>query len=172
MFPANVLYIWRPLCLFSPVRSHYIAAWHAAKMMVPDKQGLIVNVSSPGGLRYVLNVPYGVGKAAASRTSVGSSKRNQSPWLICAGIQRNILLFIRSISPFLIGSNQVLLTILGRCDQYTIDSMVYFDWKRGWSMAYLIRKENLLGHKWTIKNWRSRPRRNSRISDLKKCQNT
>ncbi|CAH3192043.1 unnamed protein product, partial [Porites evermanni] len=49
------------------LRSHYIAAWHAAKMMVPAKQGLIVNVSSPGGLRYVLNVPYGVGKAACDR---------------------------------------------------------------------------------------------------------
>ncbi|CAH3167911.1 unnamed protein product [Porites lobata] len=36
-------------------------------MMVPAKQGLIVNVSSPGGLRYVLNVPYGVGKAACDR---------------------------------------------------------------------------------------------------------
>ena len=35
-------------------------------MMVPAKQGLIVNVSSPGGLNYLFNVAYGTGKAAVS----------------------------------------------------------------------------------------------------------
>ena len=59
-----------PLCPFSPSRSNYIAAWHAAKVMVPAKQGLIVNVSSPGGLRYLFNVSYGVGKAAVRHTTV------------------------------------------------------------------------------------------------------
>ena len=33
-------------------------------MMVPRKQGLIVNVSSVGGLSYLFNVAYGVGKVA------------------------------------------------------------------------------------------------------------
>ena len=47
-----------------------MAAWHAAKMMVPAKQGLIVNVSSAGGLRYLFNVAYGVGKAAVSTPSL------------------------------------------------------------------------------------------------------
>ena len=36
-------------------------------MMVPRRSGLIVNVSSGGGLRYLFNVPYGVGKAAVDR---------------------------------------------------------------------------------------------------------
>ena len=31
------------------------------------KEGLIVNVSSPGGMRYLFNVAYGVGKAALDR---------------------------------------------------------------------------------------------------------
>ena len=44
-------------------RGHYIAAWYAAQMMVAANQGLIVNVSSPGGLQYLFNVAYGVGKA-------------------------------------------------------------------------------------------------------------
>ena len=35
-------------------------------MMVPAKQGLIVQVSSGGGMRYLFNVAYGVGKAAVS----------------------------------------------------------------------------------------------------------
>ena len=47
-------------------RSNYIAAWYAAKMMVPAKQGLIVNLSSSGGLKYLFNVAYGTGKAAVS----------------------------------------------------------------------------------------------------------
>ncbi|XP_078365326.1 dehydrogenase/reductase SDR family member 1-like [Oculina patagonica] len=49
------------------LRSNYVAAWYASKMMVPAKQGLIVNLSSPGGLRYLFNVAYGVGKAATDR---------------------------------------------------------------------------------------------------------
>ena len=47
-------------------RSNYVAACYAAKMMVPAKQGLIVNVSSAGGMRYLFNVAYGTGKAAVS----------------------------------------------------------------------------------------------------------
>lgn len=35
-------------------------------MMAPQGHGLIVVISSIGGLKYVLNVPYGVGKAAVS----------------------------------------------------------------------------------------------------------
>jgi len=49
------------------LRSNYVAACYAAKMMVPAKQGLIVNVSSSGGLHYLFNVAYGVGKAANDR---------------------------------------------------------------------------------------------------------
>ena len=37
--------------------------------MVPRKQGLIVNVSSPGGLTYLFNVAYGVGKEAVGRST-------------------------------------------------------------------------------------------------------
>lgn len=36
-------------------------------MMVPRKSGLIVNISSGGGLRYLFNVAYGVGKAGCDR---------------------------------------------------------------------------------------------------------
>lgn len=33
-------------------------------MMVAQGSGLIITISSMGGLRYLFNVPYGVGKAA------------------------------------------------------------------------------------------------------------
>ena len=37
------------------------------RMMIENKNGLIVNVSSGGGLKYIFNVAYGVGKAACDR---------------------------------------------------------------------------------------------------------
>lgn len=49
------------------LRNHYICSVYASRMMVPRKKGLIVIVSSIGGLRYVFNVAYGVGKAANDR---------------------------------------------------------------------------------------------------------
>ena len=49
------------------LRNHYLCTIYASRMMVRRKSGLIVNVSSPGGLRYLFNVAYGVGKAACDR---------------------------------------------------------------------------------------------------------
>ena len=51
------------------LRNHYVCSVHGARLMVPRKSGLIVNVSSAGGLQYLFNVPYGVGKAALDRMS-------------------------------------------------------------------------------------------------------
>lgn len=45
-------------------RGHYFFSVHAARLMVPQGRGLIVMISSIGGLRYLFNVAYGVGKAA------------------------------------------------------------------------------------------------------------
>ncbi|HEX4823280.1 MAG TPA: SDR family NAD(P)-dependent oxidoreductase [Candidatus Polarisedimenticolaceae bacterium] len=49
------------------LRGHYVAAVHAARLMVPARRGLIVNVSSFCAGGYLLSVPYGVGKAALDR---------------------------------------------------------------------------------------------------------
>jgi dehydrogenase/reductase SDR family protein 1 len=49
------------------LRGHYLCSVYAARMMVPAGRGLIVVISSPGGLQYMFNVPYGVGKAACDR---------------------------------------------------------------------------------------------------------
>jgi dehydrogenase/reductase SDR family protein 1 len=48
------------------VRSHYVASGLAAPMLL-ESGGLIVNVSSPGAVRYMHNVVYGVGKGAVDR---------------------------------------------------------------------------------------------------------
>eukprot|EP01125_Pyxidicula_operculata_P014508 TRINITY_DN4837_c0_g1_i1.p1 TRINITY_DN4837_c0_g1~~TRINITY_DN4837_c0_g1_i1.p1 ORF type:complete len:196 (-),score=39.47 TRINITY_DN4837_c0_g1_i1:97-684(-) len=56
------------------LRSHYIATSIVAKKMVADKKGgLIVNISSPGGLRYLFDVAYGVGKAALDRLTADTA---------------------------------------------------------------------------------------------------
>lgn len=49
------------------LRNHFICTTYAARMMVERKDGLIVNLSSVGGLQYLFNVCYGVGKAAKDR---------------------------------------------------------------------------------------------------------
>ena len=49
------------------LRSHYVASWHAAPMLIAAGRGLIVNISSFAGGSYQLNVAYGVGKAAVDR---------------------------------------------------------------------------------------------------------
>jgi NAD(P)-dependent dehydrogenase (short-subunit alcohol dehydrogenase family) len=49
------------------VRSNYIAAWHAARIMVPQKSGLIVATSGYTGVRYTYGVVFGTCKAAVDR---------------------------------------------------------------------------------------------------------
>ena len=49
------------------VRSHYIAAWHAARLMVPNRSGLIVAISGYVGVAYGYGVLFGMGKTAADR---------------------------------------------------------------------------------------------------------
>jgi NAD(P)-dependent dehydrogenase (short-subunit alcohol dehydrogenase family) len=47
--------------------SHYVASHFAAKMMTQRKQGLIVTISSWGGLAPIFGVAYGTGKSACDR---------------------------------------------------------------------------------------------------------
>ena len=49
------------------LRANYIASVYAARIMVKRGSGIIVNMSSPGGLSYLFNTAYGVGKAAQDR---------------------------------------------------------------------------------------------------------
>jgi len=49
------------------LRSHYIASRLAAQLMVPRRQGLIVTISSWGGLSPIFGVAYGTGKSACDR---------------------------------------------------------------------------------------------------------
>jgi len=49
------------------VRSNYVAAWHAARIMVPQKSGLIVAISGYTGVSYTYEPIFGTCKSAADR---------------------------------------------------------------------------------------------------------
>ena len=49
------------------VRSNFVAAWHAAQIMVPQKSGLIVAISGYTGVAYTYGVVFGTSKSAVDR---------------------------------------------------------------------------------------------------------
>jgi len=56
------------------LRSHYIASACAARMMVPRRSGLIVNISSIGAIKYTGNVSYNVVKAAVDMLTLSTAE--------------------------------------------------------------------------------------------------
>ena len=49
------------------VKSNYVAAWHAARIMAPQKSGLIVAISGFAGTTYTYGVVFGTSKTAVGR---------------------------------------------------------------------------------------------------------
>jgi len=49
------------------VRSNFVAAWHAAHIMVPQRSGLIVAISGYTGVAYTYDVVFGTSKSAVDR---------------------------------------------------------------------------------------------------------
>merc|ERR1711931_424566 len=68
------------------LRNHYLCAVRAAKLMVPRGSGLIVNISSFGGLRYLFNIPYGVGKEACDRMMKDCSVELKKAGVACVSL--------------------------------------------------------------------------------------
>lgn len=56
------------------LRAQYVASYHAAPMMVAQKQGLIVNISSFGARCFIHTPLYGVGKAGADKMAHDMAK--------------------------------------------------------------------------------------------------
>jgi dehydrogenase/reductase SDR family member 1 len=60
--------LWRWDAMFQAgVRAHYVAGIHAARTMVTQRSGLIVNVSFWAAQKHIGNVAYGVSKAATDK---------------------------------------------------------------------------------------------------------
>jgi dehydrogenase/reductase SDR family protein 1 len=56
-------------CLDIGPRSNYVTTALAARLMISQGSGLVVNISSHGAEGYLLSVPYGVGKAAIDKVT-------------------------------------------------------------------------------------------------------
>src|SRR5216684_1061702 len=56
------------------VRSHYVASIFAARMMIPKRRGLIVNISSMGAIKYTGSVSYNVVKAGVDMLTMGTAE--------------------------------------------------------------------------------------------------
>jgi dehydrogenase/reductase SDR family protein 1 len=60
--------LWRWDAMFAAgVRAHYVSSIHAAREMVKQRSGLIVNISFWAAQKHVGNVAYGVSKAATDK---------------------------------------------------------------------------------------------------------
>ena len=56
------------------LRAHYVASWHAAKLMFASEEAAMINVSSPGGQTYHFSSSYGAGKAGLDRLTKDMAK--------------------------------------------------------------------------------------------------
>jgi NAD(P)-dependent dehydrogenase (short-subunit alcohol dehydrogenase family) len=66
--------LWRwDAMLGAGVRAALVASQHAARMMVPARRGLIVNVSQWAARRHLGNVIYGVAKAATDKLTADTA---------------------------------------------------------------------------------------------------
>jgi len=54
-------------CLDVGPRSNFVTTALAARMMIPQGSGVVINISSHGADGYLLSVPYGVGKGAIDK---------------------------------------------------------------------------------------------------------
>jgi dehydrogenase/reductase SDR family protein 1 len=54
-------------CLDVGPRSNFVTTALAARVMIPQRAGVVVNISSHGAVGYLLSVPYGVGKGAIDK---------------------------------------------------------------------------------------------------------
>lgn len=65
---------WRwEAMLTAGVRAAFVASQHAARLMVPRRSGLIVNVSQWAAQKYLGNVIYGVSKAATDKLTADTA---------------------------------------------------------------------------------------------------
>lgn len=69
------------------LRSHYVASWHAAPLLLAAGPGAaIINVSSPGGQSYHFSASYGAGKAGLDRLSADMAVELHPHGIACCSV--------------------------------------------------------------------------------------
>jgi dehydrogenase/reductase SDR family protein 1 len=83
------------------LRAHYVASWHAARLLFAAASGAaIVNVSSPGGQQYLYSASYGVGKAGLDRLSADMAIELAPKGVACISLYPGSVAteFVRSVA--------------------------------------------------------------------------
>ena len=65
-------YVWSSM-MDAGVRAAYFASAHAARLMIPNRRGLIVNVSLWAAQKHVANVVYGISKSATDKLTADTA---------------------------------------------------------------------------------------------------
>jgi NAD(P)-dependent dehydrogenase (short-subunit alcohol dehydrogenase family) len=66
--------VWRwDAMITAGVRAAFVASQHAARMMVPAKRGLIVNISFWAAQKFIANTLYGISKAATDKMTADTA---------------------------------------------------------------------------------------------------
>jgi NAD(P)-dependent dehydrogenase (short-subunit alcohol dehydrogenase family) len=60
-------------CLDVGPRSNFVTTVLAARLMIPQRSGVVINISSHGSGEYLLSVPYGAGKAAIDKITADTA---------------------------------------------------------------------------------------------------
>ncbi|CAD5223892.1 unnamed protein product [Bursaphelenchus okinawaensis] len=68
------------------LRNYYICSVYATRMMIKRKAGLIVNIGSMGGLKYMFSVSYGAGKDAKDRMAADIAHELQGTGITCVSV--------------------------------------------------------------------------------------
>jgi len=90
--------LWRWDAMFAAgVRAHYVASTFAARAMVQQGSGVIINISFWAAQKHIANVPYGVSKAATDKLTAD-----------CAQELRKFGIAVVSLYPGLIRTEKVM----------------------------------------------------------------
>ena len=82
------------------MRSHYVASFYAAPLMVEQQSGLIINTSSFGGRCYMHGPAYGAGKAAVDKMAYDMSVDLKPFNVACVSLWMGLLRTERTMAVF------------------------------------------------------------------------
>ena len=101
-YDSNARFFQRPIGIWDSVhriglRSAWLMAWHAAPMMVARRSGLIVNISSFGGVEHYLDTSHNIGKTGLDRFSFDAGEELKADGVAVVSLYPGLVLTDRVI---------------------------------------------------------------------------
>ena len=96
-YDANARFFERPIEMWDSVhrvglRSAWLMAWHAAPLMIERRPGLIVNISSFGGVEHYLDTSHNVGKTGLDRFSADAGQELKADGVVVVSLYPGLVL--------------------------------------------------------------------------------